>query len=114
MGDYVYRISKAKVKCSDGLMANVALYAYKPWRSIFDENANRKMHWKSGAAASDRMARLGNVLDRFVLASKVGDKLELHGSVYRNPDKVGSFLDGMLGSARFPHLPDVKPINPDA
>jgi hypothetical protein len=31
MGIYIYRVTGVKVKCSDGVLANVAKFAYKPY-----------------------------------------------------------------------------------
>lgn len=97
MGIYVYRVTNEKVKCSDGVDANVAEYAYKPYMSIFEQDTNRKMHWKSGAQASDNMASRGNVSGR----------ISIHGSVYMNRDRVGSFYDSDLGSMALERLPEV-------
>ena len=31
MGTYIYRVTKETVRCSDGELANIAIYAFRPW-----------------------------------------------------------------------------------
>jgi len=97
MGTYVYRVTAETVLCSDGVEANVAEYAYKPY-GFFDDAINRKMHWKSGAQSSDNMAAAGRLTGR----------IAIHGRVYMNRDRVGSFYDDSLGSMALERLPNVR------
>lgn len=100
MGIYVYRITAKKVRCSDGKEANVAVFAYKPIFSSSMSNENRKMHFSSGCVASERLAKIGKILDRFV----IGDQ------VFENPDKSSSLYDCDLGKRFFPHLKELTAI----
>lgn len=95
MGIYVYRVTSKKIKCSDGQLANIATYAYKPYFSMFDDKkTNAKLHFKTGCTASDRMASKGNITERFVLD---GGK-----EVYANTTGRGSFYDSYIGSREYP------------
>jgi len=92
MSVYVYRITAKKVRCSDGKEANVAIFAYKPFFSDSRSNENRKLHFKSGCVASERLAKLGKILDRIV----IGDL------VFENPRKLPYLYDSELGEKTFP------------
>lgn len=89
MGVYVYRVTSKKVKCSDGEMANVAVFAYKPWYSNDKENA--RMHFQSGCVSSDNMAARQRITDRIAIGNQV----------FENVDMVGSFYDSQLDSSAF-------------
>jgi len=93
MGIYVYRVTSVKVKCSDGELANVAKFAYKPYWGMHSKE-NSKMHFRSGAASSDALAYKGKITGRFV----IGD------TVYVNTTGRGSFYDSYLGDSQYPVL----------
>lgn len=90
MGTYVYRVTAKRVKLSNGEEANVAVFAYKPYWS---PRSDRKMHFSSGALASDRMAERGNLCEYIVMGDD-NRKPYLPSRVYRNTAKVGTFYDG--------------------
>lgn len=100
MGIYVYRITAKKVRCSDGKEANVAVFAYKPHFSNSMSNENRKMHFSSGCVASERLSKLGKILDRIV----IGDQ------VFENPSKAPYLYDCDLGKKMFPHINELSAI----
>jgi hypothetical protein len=97
MGTYVYRVTGVKVRCSDGEMANVAKFAYKPYWGMDSSKANAKLHFRSGATSSDTQAWKGNLTGRFVI----------EGTVYKNATGRGSFYDDYLGSHQYPVLEGV-------
>lgn len=107
MGIYVYRVTKHRVKCSDGKEANVAIFAYKPYMSCFDGALNNKMHFRSGATASDRMAREGRITGRLVSGDEHGRPYP-NAVVYENKAMLGSFYDTSMGSDRMPILKDIR------
>jgi len=96
MSVYVYRITAKKVLCSDGKEANVAIFAYKPRFSFGIDNENRKMHFSSGCVASERLAKLGKICDRFVFGTKDGDYDTEH--VHENKNKRPYFYDTDVGN----------------
>jgi len=97
MGIYVYRVTAKQVTCSDGKKANVATFAYKPYGGWGEEEKlNKKMHFTSGATASDRLAHTNRLTDRFVYGDENG--VPYHDAkVYHNVDNLGTFYDD-LGS----------------
>jgi hypothetical protein len=97
MGTYVYRVTGVKVKCSDGELANVAKFAYKPYWGMGSDSANAKMHFKSGATSSDTQANKGKITERFVIDD----------TVYLNTHRRGTFYDDNLGSDQYPVLEGV-------
>jgi hypothetical protein len=62
MGTYVYRATAKKVKLSDGRVAHLAKYAYKPFWGYdnYSVSANARMQKNSGCYASERMQKNGN------------------------------------------------------
>ena len=93
MGVYVYRVTAKKVKCSDGVLANVAEFAYKPSWSNFE--LNTKMRFKSGVVASERMAARGGLTSRIAVGS----------AVFENPENLASFYDDHeLGTKVLPRI----------
>ncbi len=92
MGTYVYRVTGVKVKCSDGGMANVAKFAYKPYWGMDSSKANAKLHFRSGATSSDTQAWKGKLTSRFVIGT----------TVYLNTTGRGSFYDDCLGASQYP------------
>jgi len=109
MGTYVYRVTAKQHRCSDGQLANIALYAYKPYWTLDGDAANRRMHVRSGAAAADNYARSGKLTDRFVLGhiNEQGHlEIEPDAPVYGNPAHLGSFYDSSLGTT-LTRLPDI-------
>jgi hypothetical protein len=97
MSVYVYRITAKKVRCSDGKEANVAVYAYKPFFTRSTSKENSRMHFSSGCVASERLAKIGKILDRIV----IGDK------VYENVNKSPYLYDCDLGEKTFPLLGEI-------
>ena len=93
MGTYVYRVTAKQVTCSDGKKANVAVFAYKPYFGWDGDKLNSKMHFRSGATSSDRMAKNGRLTDRFVFGDENGVPYK-DATVYFNRFNVGSFHDG--------------------
>ena len=98
MGVYVYRVTGVKVKCSDGVLANVAKFAYKPYWGMGSDSANAKLHFRSGATSSDTQATKGKITERFVIG----------GTVYVNTTGRGSFYDTNLGNPH--HYPVVEGV----
>ena len=86
MGTYVYKVTKETVKLSNGELANVAKFAYKPVRSFWRDghHANSRMHFRSGCTANDLAAEKG-YRSRWVV---MGDTTVLH-----FPQPLGSFDD---------------------
>jgi hypothetical protein len=97
MGTYVYRVTGVKVKCSDGVLANVAKFAYKPYWGRDSDKANALLHFRSGATSSDAQAGKGNITERFVIED----------TVYMNTTGRGTFYDDYLGSDQYPVLKGV-------
>ncbi len=99
MGTYVYRVTKETVRCADGELANVAIFAYKP--SFYDPSQNAKWEFKSGCVASDRMAAAGRLTKRIVLGKKDEEtgKITIYpdSEVFVNLHNLGSFYDNTLG-----------------
>jgi hypothetical protein len=95
MGEYVYRVTRHRVKCSDCQEANVAVFAYKPWGIGFHGNPqNQKFAFETGCLTSQRMADQGKLTGRVVIGSKDGD-VE-HAQVYLISKEVGYFYDTSL------------------
>lgn len=107
MGAYVYRVTAKQVTCSDGKKANVAVFAYKPYWSWDGEKINNKMHFKSGATSSDRMATRGRLTDRVVFASDSGVP-EPGSAVFYNLNNCGSFYDDIIGASSMPKVKEVS------
>jgi hypothetical protein len=101
MGAYIYRMTAKKVKLSNGEQANVAVYAYKPYGR---EKEDRAMHFRSGATASDLMARRGNLCAYFVMGDDNGNPRPDDQRVFRNLQRRGSFSDCWGG------VEDVMPL----
>lgn len=102
MGIYVYRVTAKQVTCPDGQKANVFKFAYKPVSGWDDMKFNRKMHFKSGATASDRLADSGKLTSRIVYADDSGTLY--WDSCYENVDRVGTFYDYLSGTAKLPRI----------
>ncbi len=102
MGVYIYKVTAKKVKCSDGLMANVAVYAFKP--SGWDEKHNNKMLFRTGCYRADDYANGKNCTDRIV----TGEDGQPGDAVYLNRGQKGFFYDDYeLGGKDFPKLEGV-------
>jgi len=56
MGTYVYKVTRHTVELSNGEVANVAVFAYKPTWNPFASTTNEQMHVRSGAARCDANA----------------------------------------------------------
>ena len=97
MGTYIYRVTGVKVKCSDGVLANVAKFAYKPYWGMGSDSANAKLHFRSGATSSDAQAWKGKITERFAIEDVV----------FLNTTKRGTFYDDYLGSDQYPILEGV-------
>jgi hypothetical protein len=97
----MYRVTKQRVKCSDGKEANVAVFGYKMSWGFWDgDKLNHKWHFTSGCTASDRMASKGNITDRVVF--------EGNPRVYQNAFNHGSFIDNDIGDTPFPRIDEVS------
>ena len=59
MGAYVYKVTAKTVKLSNGETANVAVYAYKPYRSPSMYSENSQLHFETGCVTHDRQAAKG-------------------------------------------------------
>lgn len=59
MGMYVYKVTAETVKLSDGRKANLAVFAYKPYRTWGSDQMNARMHFKSGCVVADHWADKG-------------------------------------------------------
>jgi hypothetical protein len=101
MGIYVYRITSKKVVCNDGKLANVAVFAYKPYWGFDCDKPNAKMHFRSGATSSDTQASKGKITDRFVCGDENGTPYE-NCEVYHNSTMRGSFYDDRIGTDTYP------------
>jgi hypothetical protein len=95
MGVYVYRVTAKRVKCSDGVLANVAEFAYKP--SWGDQSLNNKFRFRSGVVASELMAERGRLTGRIAVDDVVFD----------NPNNFGSYYDSDLGGRYLPRIDGV-------
>jgi len=87
MGAYVYKVTKEKVKLSNGETANVAVFAYKPWNSFWNakeaEKKNNVAHFRTGCTANDRAADDGHRSVWVVSGT----------CVMKFPRPLGSFVD---------------------
>lgn len=101
MGQYVYRVTKEKVKI-DGYTAQVAIFAYKPTYSfqqvgnkcLSPEQINNRMAFKTGCMAKTKIDT-----DYIVTFSKDRESY----AIYGNPDKLRTFLDdSTMGTERMP------------
>lgn len=105
MGAYVYRVTK-ETAIIDGQKANIAIFAYKPFYSVFDQDKNHKMAVQSGCLASIRMAKSGkNMTDKIVIGRKDDTgKIVVYtdSKVYYNSLMSGTFVDDELGNKYFP------------
>lgn len=91
MGVYIYRITPQKVKCSDGKMANVAIFAYKPTYSGFDsDKINSRMAFASGCVAAKRVKSTGRVVMGY------DGRVDPLSKVYETTDKI--FYDDDFGT----------------
>lgn len=109
MGIYVYRVTKETVRCSDGELANIAIFAFKPW---FDSKMDSKLNFKTGCVASERMAAAGRITGRIVQGHKdeaTGKIVTTSGAaVFKNIHNMGSFYDSSLGEKnQFPRVDGV-------
>lgn len=100
MGTYVYRVTGVKVMCSDGMLANVAEFAYKPYWGMGSSSANAKLHFRSGATSSDAQAGKGKIGERFIIEN----------TVYVNTTGRGTFYDDYLGSDQYPVIQGVTAL----
>ena len=95
MGSYVYRVTAQRVKCTDGKVANVAIFAYKP---VHDLVWDRRAAFVSGVYASERLVNEGRVSGRIVQGYKTDEGkivVDAKSTVY---DFAGdSFYDSSLG-----------------
>jgi len=92
MGEYIYKVTAKKKTLSDGTMANIAEFAYKPtfsWDMRSGKSAgeiNRGWAWKSGCHIAERYVTTSkNYTGRVVLGEE--------GTV-AVPVNRGSFSDG--------------------
>lgn len=108
MGTYIYRVTKETVRCSDGELANIAIYAFKPW---WDSKLDSKLAFSTGCVASDRMAAAGRISKRVVIGVKddVSGKIVATGSaVFHNTHNLGTLYDDTLGMPnQFPKVEGV-------
>jgi hypothetical protein len=116
MGAYVNRITARTVMCSDGQLANVVVFAYKPVYGLGRVGEeNRKMHVRSGAAMADAMASQGRFKTNRIVQGYVDDDKKLHvfpdSSVFINVKNLGSFDDHYIGNKDyFAKVEGVKPV----
>jgi len=109
MGSYVYRVTAKKVRCSDGVEANVAMFAYKPYSNFGSLNENRKMHFSSGCVASEGLAKRGKISDRIIIGVNVNGIIVFDKEcVYANPRKLPYFDDYNFGTATLPKIEGVS------
>ena len=100
MGTYIYRISKhtAPVRLADGreVLANVAVFSYKPSWSSWDNTFNARM-------ARDAAKRIpaGSPRKYFVCGSEDGT-VDGESRVYENPHGRVNVADGALGQRAYP------------
>ena len=75
MSDYLYKVTGKKVALVNGEVANVAVYAYKPFMGYTEdsEKLNKRMSRKSGAAACEKAAENGKRSNWVVLGSTQDD-----------------------------------------
>jgi hypothetical protein len=113
MGMYVYRVTAQRVKLTDGTEANVAVFAYKPYRC--DDRLNREMDFRTGCPASRRMKEIAPRIvlgDRVTTQSGKTIKVEVRPDsyVYDNPRGMRTFHDDInLGvPGRLPRVPNVN------
>ncbi len=86
MALYMYTVTKDKVCLSNGEMANVARFAYKPHAYFWGDrvSSNARMHFRTGCVANDYAAEKGHRSSWVVM----GDTTVLY-----FPKPVGSFTD---------------------
>lgn len=102
MGEYIYRVTAKVVELNDGRKAHVAKYAYKPYFGFNTDPENRRMHFRSGCTASDRMTLKNNLL---VVLDEKGEA----GVLYDNAKRLTSFSDdATFGTKRLPRIADVS------
>ncbi len=87
--------------------ANVVVFAYKPYGGWGEEEKlNNKMHFRSGATASDRMAANNRLTGRVVHGDSKGNPHpESH--VYENINNYGTFYDNIMGGQSMPKIDGV-------
>lgn len=59
MGSYMYKVTAKTVTLTDGRKANVAVYAYKPYRNWGSEQQNVRIHFQTGCVSADNWAAKG-------------------------------------------------------
>jgi hypothetical protein len=82
MGTYVYKVTAKTARLSNGELANVSAFAYKPSRN--DEKSNARMHFRSGCVANDAAADNGKRSCWVLHANE---------TLLRFPHPVGSYSD---------------------
>ena len=101
MGQYVYRVTKEKVKIDD-YTAQVAIFAYKPTYSfhqvgnkcISADQLNHRMAFKTGCMAKTE-------IDTDYIVTFSEDRRSY--AIYKNPNKLRTFLDdSTLGTSKMP------------
>ena len=106
MGQYVYRVTKEKVKI-DGYTAQVAVFAYKPTYSfqqvgdkcISADQLNHKMAFRTGCMAKTK-------IDTDYIVTFSEDRTSY--AIYENPSKLRTFLDdATMGTSKMPLIKSV-------
>ena len=106
MGQYVYRVTKEKVKI-EGYTAQVAVFAYKPTYSfqqvgdkcISADQLNHKMAFKTGCMAKTKIDT-----DYIITFSEDRESY----AIYGNPNKLRTFLDdSTMGTPKMPLIKSV-------
>lgn len=85
MGMYVYKVTGKKVNLSNGEIANVGEFAYKPYRSFWkdEQSQNKKAERNAGIPYAEKQAKLGK-----------RSAWVVHGdAVLKFPEAVGSYDD---------------------
>lgn len=105
MGMYVYRVTAEKRICSDGNVAFVAKFAYKPYYGERGGPENHAAEMKTGCYASRRM--VANMAQRGERVERI--TMQDGGAVFSNPHNWATFLDDCnLGvEGRLPRIPNV-------
>ncbi len=107
MGQYVYRVTKEKVRV-DGYTCQVAIFAYKPTysfqqignRTYSPEQINQKWAFKTGCMARTK-------IDTDYIVTFSDDRKSY--AIYENPNKLRTFLDdSTLGTSRMPLVKSVS------
>lgn len=87
MGQYIYKVTAKTKILADGTKANIAVFAYKPYRGLWgdEDKANRRMAKNSGCPQAERYVSTSKNYTGKVVLGEDGD--------FAVPMNCGSFTD---------------------